>query len=56
VIEAISEGRSDHRDRRRQTAHDRSHLIEILRTGNAQARAVADTTFSDAYRAISMDY
>ena len=56
VVEAVNEGLGAHRDRRRRIAEDRAQLLQILRAGNAKARAVAEQTLSEVRRAMSMDY
>ncbi len=41
MIEAINQGLRAHRERRTHIAEDHSKLIQILRTGNGEAEAIA---------------
>ncbi|WP_110588968.1 tryptophan--tRNA ligase [Microbacterium suaedae] len=56
VIESVNEGLRTHRTRRQSIAADREYLLQILRTGNAKAEAVAGATLAEVREVMSMDY
>ena len=45
-----------HRARRRELAADPGLVSEVLRTGNARANAIADTTLCEVREAMGMAY
>jgi tryptophanyl-tRNA synthetase len=56
VTEAVHEGLRAHRMRRAGFAADPAHLLDVLRSGNAAANKIAETTLTEVRRAMSMDY